>query len=232
MNNVAIFFHIAAVNKYQSLFEEMFTEVIECGLLDACDKATLCVVGNADLMLPESDKIEVIYDPEGAVNHQTSVEYGEFFTLTKLKEFADSCDVNTKILYTHLRGVTSPQNTCIPSWRKYMTYWNITKFQESLDLLNSCDACGVDLIDKSVWPYASHFSGNMWWANSDYIKTLPQISEIDHPGSEQKATLRHNGEFWIGMKDGNLVSKNDADVDICSRHLIKCPEEYYNGNVS
>lgn len=227
MNNIAIYFHIVAALKFQDIFEEMFTEVINSGLFDAADKINLCVVGNEDLMIPESDKIIVDYDPLSSTNLQQSVEYGEFYTLTKLKEFANQCETNTRILYTHLRGVTSPGNTHIPSWRKYLTYWNINRFEESLKELETCDAVGVDVIDKSVWPYSTHFSGNMWWANSDYIKTLPEISEIDHPGAPQKATLRHNAEFWIGMKDGNLRSKHDADIDICSRHLISCPKEYY-----
>ena len=230
MNNIAIYFHIVAALRFQEIFEEMFTEIIDSGLFDVVDKINLCVVGNEDLMIPESEKIQVYYDPLSATNLNQSIEYGEFYTLKKLKEFANNCETNTKILYTHLRGVTSPTNTHIPTWRKYLTYHNITKFQDSINELEIYDAVGVDLIDKSVWPYSSHFSGNMWWANSDYIKTLPEISEIDHPGAPQKATLRHNAEFWIGMKDGNLKSKYDVDIDICSRHLISCPEQYYTDN--
>lgn len=227
MNNVVIYFHIVAALRFQEIFEEMFTEVIDSGLLDVADRVNLCVVGKEDLLIPESDKIVVDYDPLSASDLARSIEYGEFYTLKKLKAFADTCKTNTKILYTHLRGVTSPGNVHIPTWRKYLTHHNITKFNESLKELDTCDAVGVDLIDKSVWPYSTHFSGNMWWANSDYIKTLPQISEIDHPGAPQKATLRHNAEFWIGMKDGNLKSKYDVDIDICSRHLTSCPKEHY-----
>jgi hypothetical protein len=225
MFNTVVFIHVATINQYQQIFEEIFERIIESGLLAEADKVTICVVGNGDLMIPSADHIEVKYDPRSQYDFQGSIVNGEFYSLTQLKEFADTVKENTRILYCHLRGVTSPNNEHIDTWRKYLTHWNIDKFSESLELLKEYDAVGVDLITKDRWPFADHFSGNFWWANSDYIKTLPSIQEISDPNSEQKATLRHNGEFWIGMREGKLKSKHDSEVDICSRHLISCPEE-------
>jgi hypothetical protein len=227
MFNTAVFMHIATVHQYQKVFEEVLGSIMKSGLLGHSDLVKICAVGNGDLMLPESPAIEVKFDPLAEYDPQGSIENGEFFTLTQLKEFADTVPENTRILYCHLRGVTSPGNEHIHTWRKYLTHWNIDKYITALELLRENDAVGVDLIPKEVWPYADHFSGNFWWANSDYIRTLPSIAQISDPNSEQKATLRHNGEFWIGMGNGKLKSMNDADVDICSRHLISCPKEYY-----
>ena len=228
MNNVAVFVHVASVNNYQQIFEELFGEIIDSGLLEGSKDVRVCVVGNGgDLMIPEGDNITVDFDPIASNNPSHSFNYGEFYTLTKLKEYANQVEENTKILYCHLRGVTSPTNDCIPTWRKYLIHHNITNYKKCLETLDEYDACGVDLISKERWPFADHFSGNFWWANSDHIKKLPEISEIDNPSAPQKATLRHNAEFWIGMVDAKLKSLFDADVDICSRHLEKCPEEYY-----
>jgi hypothetical protein len=227
MNNVAVFVHVATVNKYQQVFEEVFGEIINSGLLEHSDVVRVCAVGNGDLMLPEANNIIVDFDPSAADNSSQSINYGEFYTLTKLKEFANTTKENTKILYCHLRGVTSPDNEFIPTWREYLIHHNITNFKNCLSLLDEYDACGTDLITKDKWPYADHFSGNFWWANSDHIRKLPEISEIDNPSAPQKATLRHNAEFWIGMVDGKFKSIFDADVDVCCRHLEKCPKEYY-----
>jgi len=227
MFNTVVFMHVATIKEYQQVFEEVFERVMKSGLLAEADKINICAVGNGDLMIPEAPHIEVHFDPMAAYNPYESIQMGEFFTLKKLKDFANTTKDNTRILYCHLRGVTSPGNEHIASWRKYLTDWNINDYRMSLELLRSNDAVGVDLIVKDRWPYADHFSGNFWWANSHYIRTLPSIEEISDPKSEQKATLRHNGEFWIGMGKGRLRSKHDSEVDICSRHLISCPEEDY-----
>lgn len=225
MTKTVVFMHVATVNQYQQVFEEVFESIMDSGLLDESNKVNICAVGNGDLMLPEGENIEVHFDPRAEVDPRGSIENGEFFTLGKIKEFADSAEENYNLLYCHLRGVTSPGNAHIISWRKYLTEWNIGDYKTSLELLNEYDAVGVDLIAKERWPFADHFSGNFWWATTDYIKTLPTVEEISDPNSEQKATLRHNGEFWIGMGNGKLKSKHDSEVDICSRHLISCPEE-------
>lgn len=225
MTKTVVFMHVATVNQYQKVFEEVFESMIDSGLVDEADKINVCAVGNGDLMIPGEENIEVHFDPRAEYDPRGSIENGEFFTLGKLKEFADTVEENTCILYCHLRGVTSPGNEHISTWRKYLTDWNIGDYKDSLEALSEYDAVGVDLIEKERWPYADHFSGNFWWANSDYIKTLPSIAQISDPNSEQKATLRHNGEFWIGMGGGKMKSKHDSDVDICSRHLISCPEE-------
>lgn len=227
MSNVSVFVHIAVVNNYQEIFEELFGEIIHSGLLEESKDVKICVVGSGDVMIPESNNIEVFFDPIASTNPHQSFNYGEFYTLTKLKEYVNQVEENTKIFYCHLRGVTSPTNECIPTWRKYLIKHNITDYKKCLETLEDCDACGVDLITKDRWPFSDHFSGNFWWANSDHLKKLPEISEIDNPSALQKATLRHNAEFWIGMVDGKFESLFDVDIDICSRHLIACPEEYY-----
>lgn len=227
MSHVQIFMHVACLNNYQSIFDEIFYKINSSGLLNLCDKLNVCVVGGGNLKTIESDKISICVDPQGFTNPIESITYGEFFTLTKMKEFANTVERNTNILYCHLRGVTSPNNECIETWRKYLVHQNITKFKKCLDVLKEYDACGADLITKDRWPYADHFSGNFWWANTDHLKKLPEIKEIDNPSAPQKAMLRHNAEFWIGMVDGKFKSLCDVDVDICSRHLQKCPSEYY-----
>jgi len=227
MDKIVIFLHVAAINNYQEIFEEIVGEIIESELVEYLDFLKICVVGSGDLIIPENKNIIVDFDPTALVDTTRSFNYGEFYTLTKLKEYVNGLKENVKILYCHLRGVTSPNNDCISTWRKYLIHHNVTKFSACLKALENYDACGVDLITDDAWPYANHFSGNFWWANSNYLKKLPQISDIDNPSSHQKATLRHNAEFWIGMSNGNFKSLFNSNIDICYRHVNKCPSEYY-----
>lgn len=228
MNKTAVFIHVATVNNYQQLFDELFDEIKKSRLMMACESINVCIVGSKKLNIIESPAINVYYDPDGAYSHELSYTKGEFFTLGKLEEYANSFPENRKILYCHLRGVTSPNNEHITTWRNYLIHHNVKKFEKALIALDTYDACGVDLIERERWPHAPHFSGNFWWSNSDYIKELPKISEISRPDSKKILTLRHNAEFWIGMGDGNLKSLHDVDVDVCSRHLISCPKENYS----
>lgn len=230
MYDTSIFIHVATVNNYQQLFDELFSRIQKSGLMMVCDDIHVCVVGSKTLNVVKSPTINVHYDPDGAFSHIISYQKGEFFTLKKLEEYAKSFPTNKKILYCHLRGVTSPDNIHIPTWREYLIYHNIDCFRNCIQTLDEYDACGVDLITKDKWPHADHFSGNFWWANSNYIKQLPKISEISKPDSKKILTLRHNGEFWIGMGEGKLKSMHDVDIDICGRHLQSCPKENYMEN--
>lgn len=227
MDKVVVFLHVAMVNNYQEIFEEIVTEIVESKLIDRLDFLKVCVVGSGNLMIPENKNIIIDFDPIASTDPLKSFNYGEFYTLTKLKQYVNELEENVKILYCHLRGVTNPNNECISTWRKYLVHHNITNHMKCLEALEDHDACGVDLITDDVWPYANHFSGNFWWANSDYLKTLPQICDIDNPSAPQKATLRHNAEFWIGMSKANLKSLFNSSVDIRYRHLNKCPSNHY-----
>lgn len=229
MNDTSVFIHVATVNHYQQLFNELFDKIGKSGLLMIADEINVCIVGDGELDVIQTPNVKVFRDPDSAYSSHLSFIKGEFFTLSKLEDYARSSSVNKKILYCHLRGVTTPDNEHIPTWRNYLIHHNITNFRKAYYTLDNYDACGVDLIPKERWPHADHFSGNFWWANSEYIKKLPHISDISRPDSKTILSLRHNGEFWIGMSDGKLKSLHDVDVDVCSRHLISCPEENYVG---
>ena len=58
-----------------------------------------------------------------------------------------------------------------------MEYFNITRFQDCIEHLCYYDVCGVNWHD---WPYP-HFSGNFWWANSEYVAGLPPLSDLCRP---------------------------------------------------
>ena len=215
MKNI-IYFHIATIGEYQQIFAEIYTQIVESKLIDNVEIINLCIVGQGDLNLQLNDKIKIYRDSD--------VNSGEFFTLDKIKDFSNSSDENYKILYIHTKGVTTPNNECITDWRKYMTYFNVNQHQKCFELLEENDSCGVDLVDAP----ALHYSGNFWWANSSYIKGLPTINEIKFPKTPPILSIRHNGEFWIGMGDGKLKSLWNSNINVYERHLHKYSKENYS----
>lgn len=81
-------------------------------------------------------------------------------------------------------------------WRKYMEYFIIDKYQTCIDILDQgFDACGTQLMK---WPRTDqyHFSGNFWWAKSEYIKKLQKI--------DTSVAERHQAEKWIGSANGKF----------------------------
>lgn len=188
---------------------------MESNLINQVSSINLCIVGQGDLIIRENDKIKIYQDSD--------ISSGEFFTLDLLKTFSDSVEQNHKILYLHTKGVTTPDNPCIDDWRKYMTYFNINQYEKCLYSLNQYDSCGVDLVDDPTL----HYSGNIWWANSSYIKKLPTINEIKFPKTSPILSIRHNAEFWIGMGNGNLKSLWNSNINVYERHLHQYPKIKY-----
>lgn len=214
-----IYFHVATIGEYQKIFDEIYNEILNSKLIDEIETMNICVVGKNTLNVQPHKKIKIHQD--------FYIETGEFFTLDLIKTFSESLQNNYKILYIHTKGVTTPNNPCIDDWRRYMTYFNINQYKDCFDTLNNYDACGVDLVDQPV----IHFSGNFWWANSQYIKKLPTIPEIKYPKNPPILSIRHNCEFWIGMGNGSLKSLWNSNIDVYERHLHRYEIKQYKNKI-
>jgi hypothetical protein len=114
----------------------------------------------------------------------------------------------------------------IRTWVDYLLYFNVSHWQECVnELQQGHDACGVNLkggYDNHKDNY--HFSGNFWWAKSEYIKKLYSsiwstmlgknifMSPDEKKGMEEENDLNRKDaseEFWIGaplLKKGETVS--------------------------
>lgn len=84
-----------------------------------------------------------------------------------------------QFLYIHTKGITSVDKhlkngdakTFINYyyWRKFLEWAVIERWQECVRLLDNYDIVGVNYFKEP----SPHFSGNFWWANSSYVKSLP-----------------------------------------------------------
>jgi len=219
-DNIFIFFHIATIGNYQEIVDEIFTELVNSNLIKIAEKINLCIVGMGNVSIPNHKNLN-IYQSD-------NISFGEFYTLNKIKEFSDNTTNNYKILYIHTKGVTNPNNVCVIDWRKYMIYFNINKHSNIVSLLENYDTCGVDLVSEPT----KHYSGNFWWANSFFIKKLPNIDEISKPSSKAILTVRHNSEFWLFMREGKNISIHNSNINVYERHLHRYKKEnYINENI-
>lgn len=181
------FWHICMINKYEEIISEQLQLLVSSGLYDKAEyilagcAGELCEVVKVKQLFSKYSKIKVQFIP--------SIKEYEFPTLERLKRTADS-PVDFFAFYFHTKGVSYPNHEGGKHWRDYMNYYTLTNWKDNVEKLKEgYSTCGVKLIPKGSFPL--HYSGNFWWANSTYIKTLPAISSLNKSD-------RFQAEMWIG----------------------------------
>ena len=218
--NFTIFFHIAFMGEIERVFKEMIETIKESQILDSCSSITLNLAtdSQADDMRIDLDGIKC----KCFLNRSTLAE-AEFPTIRLLTQHSMD-NPGEAVLYIHSKGV-SKSNECIDDWRRYMMHFNVTKWKDCLKVLsNGSDTCGVDW---SGWPMP-HYSGNFWWAKTDYINKIGSVDDVNLTPSEAPLIGRHKAEMWIGTGEGWHKNLHSSNIPVLERHLHRYPEEKYN----
>jgi hypothetical protein len=141
--------------------------------------------------------IENIYGEKyEVINHSNNILLFENPTINFMQDFSQN-NPNSYILYIHTKGVRyNPNDNKENDWIDYMLYFLVEQHKLCISILdNNYDTVGCNSwYDVYKDFYATthpppHYSGNFWWANSNYLRTLPLLS-IDNP--ERMAP-----EFWL-----------------------------------
>lgn len=197
------FIHSYGVNHYRNILEEYASSGNE--FFDACDKIFVLYGGESPTKLHNKFEILNINPPD---------------EISSMNFIYDFCQLNTdaNICYIHTKGVTK-DNECITDWRKYMFYFCCQRFKDRIQDMEKHDTCGTDLRCSPCL----HYSGNFWWARSEYISNLCHPSQTFSPLTE-----RHKSEFWIcSNKEGRHLSLHDCGIGVYERHLHRYPPERY-----
>lgn len=222
---IKIFLHICTIGEYQRIFDEIINKIRYSGLFDK-SIINVCITGDNDLnVYIEKGTSDILHHNIKYHNLGDSSRW-EFPTLQFME---DNINEGDKVLYIHNLGATG-DSIYKQSWRKYLTYFNIEKWEECIKALdNGYDTCGVDFRTNPV----PHYSGNFWWANASYLKTLPKIKDISKPDSPRVLTLRHNAEMYIGMNP-NIKPRvlHQSNISQYSRHLFTYDSENYIDKIS
>ena len=123
------------------------------------------------------------------INFSNTIYLAENITINIIQSFC-KFKKNCNILYLHTKGITS-NNKNISDWSDLMLYFLIDKYEYCLKLLKIYDTIGCNFFKT---PYL-HFSGNFWWANSNYINSLSKVNIIYK--NELYYKQRHESEWWI-----------------------------------
>jgi hypothetical protein len=136
------------------------------------------------------------------INFSEDNSLNELKTLNLIHSF---CELNedSQILYIHTKGISYINNNNMTKfsydWKNMMLYFLIEKFNDCFDLLKKNDVIGCNYFISPK----KHFSGNYWWANSNYVKN--NLSKI-------YGTNKMDAEMWIlssnNVKFHNLYHSN------------------------
>ena len=199
--NIQIYFHICMISNWKPVIEKSLKLIESSGLLKIVTNINIVCLGSSE----ELNKLKSIIDnnPKCVLRkHDTNVGLYERATLNVLYDDCEKSGDNFKALYFHSKGITRKKGTYdynnIEDWVNYLHYFNIERFRECIFMLDRSDVCGVNLITIPKL----HYSGNFWWANSNYIKTLER--EIDDNYLDP--------EMWVCSSNPIAVTLWQADI--------------------
>lgn len=205
MKNV-LYYHLYLTDDYgawSSIFMEHMKLLEDHKVLDALDRINFTVITQnnqrkmnafVDLQgqydIGKMKEVEFVANPYSndremlnALESHTTVT--ENYTMRKIWTHSQTEDM--KILYLHSKGVTATLRhleltewgaTTFKTyyyWRQFLNWGVIENWRKCYEALRLNDIAGANYYDDP----SKHFSGNYWWANSNYIKRLPDPSTTD-----------------------------------------------------
>lgn len=167
------YIHICQLGSWQIPFDMIMNSVRSSGLYDATHEIRVGVGNNDEHII---DDIR-FHDPKIVIVVHGLASHYERLTLIHMANYSES-DPCVQYWYAHSKGIKyfdSPnysehEKNCVISWLNLMIHWNIVHWKTASNALLSHDTYGCEFADIPQ----RHYSGNMWWANSHYIKTIPK----------------------------------------------------------
>lgn len=216
-----IYFHICTINHWKNVVAKLCDKIINSTLIKHVKEIRVSLVGrnieSAKELLTEKfgEKIKIIIETE-------STNLFERPLLERLRQDSEKEEFN--VLYIHSKGVFKGPMIQIDDWIDFLVYYNIENYPLVLKELETSGTCGCNLVDlkgtgiRSFPTNSYHYSGNFWWATSNYIKTLPIFigKEYIEP------------ELWIGQGKGLMTCLFKSGLPNGWGHYKYCfPREKY-----
>jgi hypothetical protein len=216
--NLVCFYHVWQIPGWELLYQQQIMALYTSGLYDKLDNIYVCCNGQEKLPF-ETSKIILRF------NNNYENENDTLYTMWQLSNI----NKNLKILYIHTKGISyqfHPSRKNVDGWRLYMEFYNIHKWKDCVEKLDTYDIVGTEWViaptnyvnEKEqifLFKNAGFYLGSFWWATSKYISSLDknylfnykaahEIEDYDietkfNPSdNDKKNILRHNSELWLG----------------------------------
>ena len=187
---------------YGKIIIEKLRKFRATGLFEEVDYINILVLGMRETDRNFFEQIKTISDKIKVIELQGNFN-NECDSLNFIKKYFEDKPHNIPFLYLHTKGVTQIHPIIkkrVNLWTRYMDVWNIYNWKKCLSALKSSDTCGGLYVGGKI----SHYQGNFWWANSNFIKTLPYITK-------ENISSINRGEFWFSLNQ-SMVPCDVNDV--------------------
>jgi len=184
------YIHVCQVGKWQITFDMIMNAVKESGLYNQVKEIRVGVVNNEANVIPD----ERFNDPKIVIIGHGPTRLYERLTLHTMRQYAETD--NCQYWYAHTKGISYFESNLdkkefVIDWIKLMIHWNFKNWRIASNNLLKHDVYGCEYTSNPT----RHFSGNFWWANSQYIKTLPNNIGPNYC----------DPEFWLLNRSENIV---------------------------
>lgn len=178
MKKITIFYHCHPINDFRERFIRSYEKMENSGLLETCSKFIILLNGDDKKFFDGFPKVRIIQTGDMHPNESKSANF--------IKKYCESLIEEEAIFYFHSKGVTKvePQKSNVETWIEYLEYFNIELWRKCVENLKNFNCVGVEERRKPFHNDEPHYSGNFWWANSNYIKALPDCEDA-YPAMER-----------------------------------------------
>ena len=208
-----IFFHVYIKNDFSHILFDKFKKLKASGLYERVDKIYLTLFGDIEYHQEFLTDLKDLYSKIEYVLISNKEFNNEADTFNFMLKKAESYEKNTPMLYIHTKGASHTHPILkknINAWVRYLDLYTINKWEECLAGLDDNDAAGGFYVEDP-----KHFQGNFWWANSDYLKNLPRINNLN-------ITHLNRGEFWILSNTNKVYALSGVTpVDMYQNYYCK-----------
>jgi hypothetical protein len=232
------FYHVAMMCDWRSLLQKQIAKLHKSSLIKE-SIIHLCAVGSKE----EYNKMPQLHPRIIPVHISDNLLDYEHPTIEKLHELSKQEDFYC--FYFHTKGVSLSsykndkkkfrerfykpamvkrfgklsykeiaKNTL--HWRLHLEYFTIQKWTDAILLLERFDCVGPHWITGGF----KHFSGNFWWANSEYLRTLESVYTFPFT----KKDYRFRSEAWVGQKE-NVKAKSLSNLRM--HYYESLPPRFY-----
>lgn len=178
-------YHVATFPGWESIVEPQCARMHRSGILAQTERVIVGIVGAIE---PARSTIRALLGEKARIHLGGPIENYEFGTLQRLHDDAQNQDFHC--WYIHTKGASRPSAERT-NWRMRMESIVLDDHLFCRKILGEYDACGPFWRLIGFDQPRPHFSGNFWWANSCYLRSLPSPAHLDTKN-------RYEAEFWIG----------------------------------
>jgi hypothetical protein len=207
-----VFFHLACLENWQLIFLE------QMAMIKKSDFKTinLTVLGSDKDLIKVNSICQNFSLSFNVIYHDHAFTHYEIPSILAVQEY--SRNHGGYVLYLHSKGVSNYADQNKAKWRKLMMHELIENWEYCLHQIPYYDVIGVNWCDV---PPISHFSGNFWYASTQYLRKLPDFNwYYDHPQYKIWDAYHYKRltcEFWIGSskEKPSILSLAYRNVNFC-----------------